>query len=265
MPASEQHLAPVDKIDFFNLTAAQIDALVQSWGWPVFRARQLREWVYGQNITTPEKMTNLSKADRQVIQKTFTFVSAFTINHQISADGTQKLLLGWPDGNNAEAVLIPDGARRTACVSSQVGCPVGCKFCASGINGAKGNLTAFQIVEQIVALNAILHAKQERITNVVFMGMGEPLANYSHLLHAIRILHDPGCLNIGARRSSGTRPNASGSTLEVWVPLSYWPSLRLRNFWLNAAFILPACSWNRRASSFFPSNFAKRSIRQRSE
>jgi 23S rRNA (adenine2503-C2)-methyltransferase len=200
MPASEQHLAQADKIDFFNLTATEMDSLVESWGWPVFRAQQIRQWVYQKDVLGPEKMTNLSRRDREFIQKTFTFVSAFTINHQSSRDGTQKLLLGWQDGNNAETVLIPDGIRRTACVSSQVGCPVGCKFCASGINGVKGNLTAAQIVEQVVALNAILHTKQERITNVVFMGMGEPLANYSHLLHAIRILHDPGCLNIGARK-----------------------------------------------------------------
>ncbi len=145
-------------------------------------------------------MSNFSNSDRQHIHQALTFVSAFTINHQRSADGTQKLLLGWADRSNAETVMIPDGTRRTACVSSQVGCPVGCRFCASGINGVKGNLTAAQIVEQVIALNAILKAKKEHITNVVFMGMGEPLANYSHLLHAIRILHDPGCLNIGARK-----------------------------------------------------------------
>jgi 23S rRNA (adenine2503-C2)-methyltransferase len=99
--------------------------------------------------------------------------------------------------------MIPDGDRRTACVSSQVGCPVGCKFCASGINGAKGNLTAGQIVEQIYHLNVFLQQGGDpvgRITNVVFMGMGEPLANYANVMAAIRILHDPGCFNIGGRR-----------------------------------------------------------------
>jgi 23S rRNA (adenine2503-C2)-methyltransferase len=200
MPAVDQHLAPPSKIDFFNLTSAQLDTLVQSWNWPVFRAAQLRDWVYQRDVTDPALMSNLSKSDRQFLQQALTFVSAFTINHQRSADGTQKLLLGWADGSNAETVMIPDGVRRTACVSSQVGCPVGCRFCASGINGVKGNLTAAQIVEQVIALNAILKTKKEHITNVVFMGMGEPLANYSHLLHAIRILHDPGCLNIGARK-----------------------------------------------------------------
>src|SRR5436190_11317263 len=96
--------------------------------------------------------------------------------------------------------MIPDGKRRTACVSSQVGCPVGCKFCASGIGGVKGNLTAGQIIEQIFRLNVILQPKNERITNVVFMGMGEPLSNYANVISAVRILHDPTCFNIGARR-----------------------------------------------------------------
>jgi 23S rRNA (adenine2503-C2)-methyltransferase len=101
---------------------------------------------------------------------------------------------------NAETVMIPDGERRTACVSSQVGCPVGCKFCASGIGGVKGNLSAAQIVEQIFQLNRILATRNEHITNVVFMGMGEPLANYANVMQAIRTLHDPKCFNIGARR-----------------------------------------------------------------
>jgi 23S rRNA (adenine2503-C2)-methyltransferase len=96
--------------------------------------------------------------------------------------------------------MIPDADRRTACVSSQVGCPVQCKFCASGINGVKGNLSPGQIVEQIYTFNRILAPRGERITNVVFMGMGEPLSNYANVMQAIRILHDPECLNLGARR-----------------------------------------------------------------
>ena len=100
----------------------------------------------------------------------------------------------------AESVVIPDGIRRTACISSQVGCPVGCKFCASGINGVKQNLTADRIVQQIFLLNQILAKKKERIGNVVFMGMGEPLANYANVMRAVRILNHPECFNIGARK-----------------------------------------------------------------
>jgi 23S rRNA (adenine2503-C2)-methyltransferase len=145
-------------------------------------------------------MTNLSKGDRDFLQGNVDFAPAHVVAHQASSDATQKLLLSWQDGGNAETVMIPDGERRTACVSSQVGCPVGCTFCASGINGVKGSLAAGQIVEQIVRLNQILAPKHERISNVVFMGMGEPLANYANVMQAIRVLHDPQCLNMSARR-----------------------------------------------------------------
>jgi 23S rRNA (adenine2503-C2)-methyltransferase len=178
----------------------EFDRLVAEWGWPTFRANQVRDWVYGKAVADPGRMSNLSKLDRQNLVERVDFVRSTIATHQQSNDGTQKVLMTWPDCSNAETVMIPDADRRTACVSSQVGCPVGCKFCASGIGGAKGNLGADQIVEQIFQLNAILKSKAERITNVVFMGMGEPLANYANVMKAIRILHDPKCLNIGARK-----------------------------------------------------------------
>jgi len=219
-------LAPVaGKSDFFSLTPASFDAVVAEWGWPRFRADQVRDWVYRKLVLDPERMTNLSKLDRARLAEHVSFGTSQVLAHQSSSDGTQKLLLGWttptPDAT-AETVMIPDGPRRTACVSSQVGCPVGCNFCASGIGGVKGNLTAGQIVEQIVRLNAVLNAgpgsrvpgsepntppapgtrdsELELITNIVFMGMGEPLANYANVMQAIRILHDPKCLNLGARK-----------------------------------------------------------------
>jgi 23S rRNA (adenine2503-C2)-methyltransferase len=221
MPGATDPSAPVN---FFGLDAAAFDAVVVGWGWPRFRAQQVRDWVYGKGVADPRGMTNLSKRHRDLLAARVRFASAAVTTCQGSADGTQKLLLTWPDGANAETVMIPDAERRTACVSSQVGCPVGCKFCASGINGVKGNLSAAQIVEQIYQLNVALKGeggrmKDERrrpdpdsafrlhpsslgsrITNVVFMGMGEPLANYASVLQAIRVLHDPKCFNIGARK-----------------------------------------------------------------
>jgi 23S rRNA (adenine2503-C2)-methyltransferase len=145
-------------------------------------------------------MSNLSKADQETLRTHIYFTTSTIAVRQQSSDETQKLLLNWQSGANAETVMIPDGPRRTACVSSQVGCPVGCKFCASGVNGVKGNLTAGQIVEQIFRLNEILLPNKERINHVVFMGMGEPLANYANVIQAIRVMHDPGCFNIGARK-----------------------------------------------------------------
>jgi len=188
------------KVPFFGLDAAGFDAEVTAWGWPRFRAQQVRDWVYGKLVSDPERMTNLSKADRETLRQRVDFGTAEVTAHQRSSDGTQKLLLTWEGAGNAETVMIPDADRRTACVSSQVGCPVQCKFCASGINGVKGNLSAGQIVEQIYTFNRILAPRGERITNVVFMGMGEPMSNYANVMQAIHILHDPQCLNLGARR-----------------------------------------------------------------
>ncbi len=145
-------------------------------------------------------MTNIPALERKSIAGRVRFESASISTHQRSEDGTQKLLLTWDGGAAAETVMIPDADRRTACVSSQVGCPVGCKFCASGINGVKANLNTAQIVEQVFQLNLLLKPAHERITNIVFMGMGEPLANYANVMAAIRILHDPECFNLGARR-----------------------------------------------------------------
>jgi len=184
--------------DFFGLTPAHFAERCGIFGWPRFRADQVCEWVYRKGVTDPEAMTNIAKADRTRLAAQFTFSTASIAVHQVSNDGTHKLLLNWPDGANAETVMIPDGARSTACVSSQVGCPVGCRFCASGVNGVKGNLTAARIVEQVYELNRVLGT--ERITNIVFMGMGEPLANYANVMTAVRILHDPKCFNIGARK-----------------------------------------------------------------
>ncbi len=177
-------------------------------------------------------MTNLSAADRTLLTEHIAFTSAQITTHQCSADGTQKLLLTWPDGANAETVMIPDADRRTACISSQVGCPVGCKFCASGINGVKGNLSAARIVEQVFQLNQILRPANERITNIVFMGMGEPLANYAQVLAAVRILHDPECFNLGARRitiSTVGLPARMRQLAEEGLPINLAISLHAPN------------------------------------
>lgn len=197
----------LEKPRFFDLAPVALDALVTRLGSPAFRAKQLRDWVYHKHITDPAEMTNLPVAERAKLANAMTFSSANVTTQQDSNDGTTKLLLTWPPSTGleqaeatAETVMIPDGDRRTACVSSQIGCPVGCKFCASGINGVKGNLSAGQIVEQVFTFNRLLAPAGERITNVVFMGMGEPLANYANVMQAIRMFNDPQCFGLGARR-----------------------------------------------------------------
>jgi 23S rRNA (adenine2503-C2)-methyltransferase len=189
------------RASIFGMLPADLDELALEAGLPRFRAQQLRDWVYGKLVSAPAQMTNLSKRDQDAIASRVSFGESTVTAEQASSDGTRKLLLSWPDASVAECVMIPDADRRTACISSQVGCPVGCRFCASGINGVKGNLSAGQIVEQVFRLNQMLAPTGgDRITNIVFMGMGEPLANYANVMRAVSILHDPKCFNLGARR-----------------------------------------------------------------
>jgi 23S rRNA (adenine2503-C2)-methyltransferase len=208
------------------------DANLADWGWPGFRGRQVRRWVFERLVADPSEMSDLSKADRETLRQHVEFAPATTLRRQDSADGTRKLLLGWQDGATAETVMIPDGDRRTACVSSQVGCPVGCKFCASGLNGVKGNLSAGQIVEQIFWLNRMMAEESPRITNVVFMGMGEPMANYAAVMAAIRIMHHPECFNLGARRitiSTVGVPSKMRELAEEELPINLAISLHAPN------------------------------------
>ena len=229
MPLAPDNLS---RVDFFGQDSAQFDALLAGLGWPRFRARQVRHWVYAKNVVEPGQMSNLPLRDRQTLGEKLAFLTSEVAARQASTDGTQKLLLTWPSGAGAETVMIPNADRRTACVSSQVGCPVGCRFCASGIDGVKGNLAAHQIVEQVYRLNLLLDPTGHRITNIVFMGMGEPLANYANVMHAVRILHDRDCLNIGARHitiSTVGVPSKMRELAEERLPINLAISLHAPN------------------------------------
>jgi 23S rRNA (adenine2503-C2)-methyltransferase len=233
-------VTPDVKISIFNFVGEELNTLLAGWGWPRFRAAQVKDWVFNKLQADPEQMLNLSRLDRQKLREGLEFSAASIITSQLSTDGTQKLLLGWPDGGKAETVMIPDGPRRTACVSSQVGCPVGCKFCASGMAGLQRNLTAAQIVEQVFELNRIVVKEKERISNVVFMGMGEPLANYSNVLRAVRVLHDPEGFNIGARKitiSTVGVPARMRELAEEELPLNLAISLHAPNEALRQSLI----------------------------
>ena len=190
----------------FGLLPDALSAAVANAGMPRFRGDQVRQWLYQKLAADPSAMTNLAAADREKLSAAFDFAPGRIVTQQDSADGTRKLLMewkreSWPEAATTECVMIPDHDRRTACVSSQVGCPVGCKFCASGLNGLKGNLEAGEIVYQIACLNRMLAAADgSKLTNVVFMGMGEPMSNYANVMGAVRILHDRQCFGLGARR-----------------------------------------------------------------
>lgn len=176
--------------------------------WPVYRARQVYQWVFQRGVTDFEAMTNLSKPERARLAEGWSIFTGREVRRNTSQDGTVKLLLEWPDGSTSECVLIPDEKRRTACISSQVGCPAGCTFCASGIGGLRRQLTAGEIVEQALRVRGLCTETGEerpgdggeRLSNIVFMGIGEPLANYENVLAAIRTINAEWGLNVGARK-----------------------------------------------------------------
>jgi 23S rRNA (adenine2503-C2)-methyltransferase len=171
---------------------------------PKFRAGQILQWVYRQRVSSWEQMTNLPAELRQNLSAEIPLILPQVLREQGSADTTRKFLFELSGGDRIESVLIPASPalyggpsdRRTLCLSSQVGCAYGCKFCASGLDGWKRNLSAGEIVGQFLAVEAITG---EKINNLVFMGMGEPLANYDSLLRAIEIFNADWGLGLGAR------------------------------------------------------------------
>jgi len=183
------------KVHALELFPRDVDAIVAELGLPNYTSEQILSWIYQKGVSSTSEMTNINKTARELLDEKILFRTASIVKTQHASDGTTKTLLAWDGGKNqTETVLIPAKGRKTACVSSQVGCPVRCTFCASGIGGLEGNLTTGQIVEQIIALGA------SKVTNVVFMGMGEPLANYNNVTRAIRILNAPWGLGLGARK-----------------------------------------------------------------
>ena len=221
--------------DIKSLTREELEAQFKSWKEPAYRVTQLLEWLYARRVATWEAMTNLPKPLREKLQKSFSLHSLELVRKQGAQDTTQKFLWKLADGSFIESVLIPANPalygeasdRHTLCISTQVGCAYGCKFCASGLDGWKRNLTPDEIVEQVLAVERLFSSsvsssssKEETITstrrmtrtidNVVVMGMGEPLANYEHLLKALKILNAPWGGGIGARKitisTSGLAP-----------------------------------------------------------
>ncbi|MCC6680200.1 MAG: 23S rRNA (adenine(2503)-C(2))-methyltransferase RlmN [Phycisphaeraceae bacterium] len=223
---------------FFDLTRDELADLLAGWKMPRYRTDQLLQWVYRHGQADPRQMSNLSEPDRQLLARELTFTRARIVRHQSASDGTQKLLLDWSESalpvaesnNQTECVMIPADDRRTACISSQVGCPVGCRFCASGLGGLDGNLTSGQIVEQVWQLNQLL--APERITHVVFMGMGEPMANFDAVTKAVRTLMAEWATHISGRRitiSTVGLPAQMRRLAELQLPITLAISLHAPN------------------------------------
>lgn len=198
-----------------SLDLAGIEAALTERGQPKYRAEQVARWLYQKRATSFEKMTDLPAALRGQLTEAFSFARLESLRVLGSKDTTQKFLFKLPDGALIESVLIPASPalygeasdRRTICMSSQVGCAYGCKFCASGLDGFARNLSAGEIVGQFLEVERIA---EEKINNIVFMGMGEPLANFNNLMRAIDIINSPWGIGLGARHitisTSGLAP-----------------------------------------------------------
>jgi len=185
------------KQDIKNFQLNSLARALTDLGLPKYSARQIFTWVYQKHIEDFDQMSDLAKNSRAVLKEKFACSNINLVKEQISSDGTRKFLWQLEDGAHVESVLIPDGGRLTLCVSSQVGCKWGCLFCVSGKGGFKRNLTQAEIVNQFLCAQKFSPAK---ITNIVFMGTGEPLDNLDNVAGAINILVDTMAVSFSKRK-----------------------------------------------------------------
>jgi 23S rRNA (adenine2503-C2)-methyltransferase len=196
-----------DRVDLKTMDRAALRGFVAERGAPQYRGDQLFNWIYGKGVSDFGRMSNLPKRMRRGLQRDATVEDIEVVEQQQAADQTVKALFELPSGREAEMVLIPnvdergDARRLTVCVSSEVGCAMGCEFCATGQMGFRENLTPGAIFDQVWHMNEVAHEHFGRpVTNVVFMGMGEPLLNYDAVLDSISILTDEDSLNLSAQK-----------------------------------------------------------------
>jgi len=218
--------------DIKSLTCEELESQFTAWNEPAYRVNQLLDWLYARRATSWNEMSNLPKSLREKLSGEFSLQTVELVKKQGSHDTTQKFLWKLADGSFIESVLIPANPalygeasdRHTLCISTQVGCAYGCRFCASGLEGWKRNLGVHEIIEQILAVERHVatagpdasgnvpspKSSSRAVDNIVVMGMGEPLANYDNLLKALKILNAPWGGGIGARKitisTSGLAP-----------------------------------------------------------
>ncbi len=245
----------MSKTDIRGLRSEQVRALVQDLGEPAFRGDQVFEWVFAKRAPSFELMTNVPKAFAASLSRVAEIGRLEVISEKKSPEGTTKYLFGLKDGQAVEAVLIPHDYGTSVCVSSQAGCRMACRFCASGEGKFVRNLAASEITSQVLEIQAFLDLQDARVSRVDFMGTGEPLDNYDSVLQSIRVLSEPRGCGIGARKMTvstcGVVPGIkrlAGEGLKVTLSVSlHAPDNALRDLIMpvNKRYpleeLLPAC------------------------
>lgn len=215
---------------FIGQSIAEIEKKLSDIKLPNYKIKQIWQWVYQKGVFNLEQMTNLSKKEREMLASVFSFALPEIVEHQQSVDGTEKWLLKYKDTNEIECVYIPEEKRGTLCVSSQVGCTLSCTFCHTGTQKLVRNLDVKEVLEQVLHAKAsmgdfpVSQTRKQKLTNIVFMGMGEPLYNYPNVSQAIKILMDPAGLAFSKRRitlsTSGVVPMIEKCGQELGVNLA---------------------------------------------
>lgn len=191
----------IQKINIKSMDQNELQARLVDLGLKKYRAGQILTWIYSQFARSFEEMTNIPKAERSLLSSVFYISTPDIIRTEISKDCTRKFLFALEDAHTIESVLIPDEDRQTLCISSQVGCRQACCFCLTGSKGLKRNLNAYEIVDQVLEISRILQQEgKRRITNIVLMGMGEPLANFDEVLKALQVITSDKGLGFATRR-----------------------------------------------------------------
>lgn len=173
----------MEKINLKALSKDELESFMDGLCMPVYRVTQLIHWIYRKYALSIDNITEFSKVLREKLSENAYISNLKIIKRQISKDGTEKFLLGLEDGESIESVLIPDDERMTFCISSQVGCALGCRFCLTGTMKLRRNLKAHEIIDQIIAVGKVIEPR--KVTNIVFMGMGEPLANFDEVVESL--------------------------------------------------------------------------------
>lgn len=187
------------RVNLKNLTIDELESFVVSLGEKPFRARQLARWLYGRKVRSFEEMTDLARSFREKLMEKSRISFLQPAEIKASPDGTKKYRFLLTDGEAVESVLLPEKDHFTLCLSTQTGCALGCKFCLTGTRGLARNLDPSEIIDQVIGVQATLLA-EEKLTNLVLMGMGEPLHNFDNVVQALKVIRSPAGLHFSHRR-----------------------------------------------------------------